>query len=96
MTDKSVQAIQAALDAMEPQFRAAFLRAVEDIRSSAQLAAIVDALDKGNIDLAVRLINVDAAFWSPLDDALMGAYLRGGRDAIAALPVIPDPAGLGK
>lgn len=96
MTDKSVAAIQAALDAMEPALRAAFLQAVDDIRSAAQLAQLVDALQKGDIPRALAVLNVDPAFWAPLDDAIVAAYIRGGRDAIAALPVIPDPAGLGK
>lgn len=96
MTDKSVAAIQAALDAMEPALRAAFMQAVADIRSAAQIAQLVDALEKGDVPRALAILNVDPAFWAPLDDAIVAAYLRGGRDAIAALPVIPDPAGLGK
>lgn len=96
MTDKSVAAIQAALDAMEPALRAAFMQAVGDIRSAAQIAQLVDALEKGDVPRALAILNVDPAFWAPLDDAIVAAYLRGGRDAIAALPVIPDPAGLGK
>lgn len=96
MTDRSIAAIQAALDAMEPALRAAFMQAVDDIRSAAQLAHLVDALEKGDIHRAMAVLNVDPAFWAPLDDAIVAAYLRGGRDAIAALPVIPDPAGLGK
>lgn len=96
MTDRSIAAIQAALDAMEPALRDAFMRAVDDIRSAAQLAQLVDALERGDIQRAIAVLNVDPAFWAPLDDAITAAYLRGGRDAIAALPVIPDPAGLGK
>lgn len=96
MTDKSIAAIQAALDAMEPAFRDAFLRAVDDLRSQAQMALLVDALERGDIQQAMAVLNVDPAFFAPLDDAIRAAYLRGGRDAIAALPVIPDPAGLGK
>ena len=96
MTDRSIEAIQAALEAIEPALRAAFLQSVEDIRSAAQLAQLVDALEKGDIPRALAVLNVDSSFWAPLDDAIVAAYLRGGRDAIAALPVIPDPAGLGK
>lgn len=88
--------IEAALATLEPALRQAFLRAVADITSSAQLAAIVRALEEGRINDAVRMVAVDEAFWAPLDDAIRAAYLQGGRDAIAALPVIPDPAGLGK
>lgn len=96
MTDRSIAAIQAALDAMEPALRDAFQRAVDDLRSQAQLALLVDALERGNIEQAIAILNVDPAFFAPLDDAIRAAYLQGGRAAIAALPVIPDPAGLGK
>ncbi len=96
MTDRSIAAIQAALDAMEPAFRVAFMQAVDDLRSQAQVALLVDALERGNVQQALAILNVDPAFFAPLDDAIVAAYLRGGRDAIAALPVIPDPAGLGK
>ena len=96
MTDKSIAAIQAALELMEPAFRDAFLRAVEDVRSSAQLASLIAALERGDVQQAMAILNVDPAFWAPLDDAIRQAYLLGGRNAIAALPVIPDPAGLGK
>lgn len=85
-----------ALALLEPQMRDAFLAAVADVRSSAQLAVIVQALENGRIDQAIAALNVDAAFWAPLDDAMRAAYLLGGRNAIAALPVIPDPATLGK
>lgn len=96
MTDKSIAAIQAALDAMEPQLRAAFMQAIDDLRSQAQMALLVDALERGNVQQALAILNVDPAFFAPLDDAIRAAYLQGGRAAIAALPVIPDPAGLGK
>lgn len=96
MTDKSIAAIQAALEQMEPAFRDAFLRAVEDVRSSAQLASLIAALERGDVQQAMAVLNVDPAFWAPLDDAIRQAYLLGGRNALAALPVIPDPAGLGK
>ena len=85
-----------ALALLEPQMRDAFLAAVADVRSSAQLAVIVRALENGRVDQALAALNVDPAFWAPLDDAIRSAFLLGGRNAIAALPVIPDPATLGK
>ena len=91
-----IQRITDALAQLEPQFRAAFLRAVNDMRSSAQIAVVAKAIEEGRISDAVAALNVDPAFWAPLDDAMRAAYLQGGRDAIAALPVIPDPAGLGQ
>lgn len=91
-----MQQFEQALATLEPQMRDAFLAAVADVRSSAQLAVIVRALENGNITQALAALNVDAVFWAPLDDAMRAAYLLGGRNAIAALPVIPDPATLGK
>lgn len=91
-----IQRINAALEQLEPQFRAAFLRAVNDMRSNAQIAVVAKAIEEGRVADAIAALNVDPAFWAPLDDMLKQAYIQGGRDAIAALPVIPDPAGLGK
>ena len=93
---KTPKALQLAIDAMEPEFRKAFLAAVQDIRSNAQLAVVASAIAEGRINDALRALNVDPVFWAPLDDTIRTAYLLGGRDALAGLPVIPDPAGLGK
>ena len=93
---KTPKALQLAIDAMEPEFRKAFLAAVQDIRSNAQLAVVASAIEEGRINDALRALNVDPVFWAPLDDTIRTAYLLGGRDALAGLPVIPDPAGLGK
>jgi hypothetical protein len=90
------QRLNAQLAKMEPQLRAAFIAAIHDITSTAQIAVIARAIEEGRVDDAVRAIGLQPAFFAPLDDALRAAYLLGGRDAIAALPVIPDPAGLGK
>lgn len=88
--------VRTVIEAMEPQLRAAFLRAVEDIRSEAQLAVIAGHIEAGRVDLALEALHLDASFFAPLDDALTAAYLQGGRAALAGLPVIPDPAQPGK
>lgn len=41
--------LQAQIDAWEPQIREAFLAAIEDIRSQAQLSLVVDAIQRGDI-----------------------------------------------
>jgi hypothetical protein len=91
-----LQQFEAAIKSLEPSVQKAFLAAVADIRSSTQIAVIVRALQEGRIMDAVNATAMPPSFWAPLDDALRGAYLMGGKDAIAALPVIPDPAGPGK
>lgn len=83
--------IRKIIEAMEPRLREAFLAAVNDIRSEARLAAIIGALEDGRIDDALRALNLDDAFFAPLDDALRAAYFEGGRDALAGIPALPDP-----
>lgn len=80
-----------ALDALAPNVRAAFLASIADIKSEAQLSVIVGALERGDIEAALQALNLRAEFFAPLDDALRAAYLQGGANALAGLPVIPDP-----
>ena len=94
--DLQLRQFQAAIKALEPAVQKAFLAAIADIRSASQIVLITRALEEGRIADAVRALTADRAFYAPLDDALRAAYLMGGRDTIAALPVVPDPAGPGK
>lgn len=89
-------ALQAQLDALEPTIRAAFLQAVADIRSEAQMALVIDAIEKGDAQRLYAVLNLDATFFAPLDRAIQGAYIEGGARALTGLPVIPDPATGGK
>ena len=79
------------LDELEPLVRQAFFEAVRDIKSEAQMAVIVSAIERRDVDSLIRALNLEPEFFSPLDDALRAAYLEGGRNALAGLPVIPDP-----
>lgn len=88
--------IRKVIARMEPVIRRAFIDAIRDIRSEAQLAVIVRALEDGRVDDAIRALQLDPAFYAPLDDALRAAYLEGGRDALAGIPRIPDPFSLAR
>ena len=85
------ETIAALLARIEPRIRDAFLAAIADVKSEAQMAVIVGALQDGRLDDALRALNLRAEFFAPLDDALRAAYLEGGRNALAGLPVIPGP-----
>ncbi len=88
--------LQRQIDALEPAIRAAFLQSIADIRSEAQIALVVDALERGDVQRLVTVLNLDPTFFAPLDRAIQGAYLEGGVRALSGLPVIPDPATGGK
>lgn len=88
--------LQALLDQLEPQVRDAFLSAIQDMRSEAQMALAIDAILSGNLQRLYVVLNLDPAFLAPLDTAIQNAYIQGGIRALAGLPVIRDPAGPGK
>lgn len=79
------------LDELSPQVRDAFLASIADITSEAQIAAIAGHLERGNIEAAIIAAGIRPEFFAPLDDALRAAYLRGGAEAMRALPRLPDP-----
>jgi hypothetical protein len=82
--------------ALEPMIRDAFLQSIADIRSEAQMALVVDAIERGDVPRLISVLNLDPTFFAPLDQAIQGAYYEGGVRALSGLPVIPDPATGGK
>lgn len=77
----------------EPVLRKAFLTAIDDITSSADLKRIVAALQAGDINEALRAVNLDPAAFRPLDVALSQAYDGGGNHAAQQLSLFRDPDG---
>lgn len=96
MTIRIPASLQRQIDALEPVVRAAFLQSVSDIRSEAQMALVIDAIERGDAQRLIAVLNLDATFFAPLDQAIYGAYYEGGVRALSGLPVIPDPATGGK
>lgn len=81
------------LDALTPAVRNSFLRAISDIKSEAQMTLAIDAIKRGDFARLVIALNIDEAFFAPLDQALRSAYLRGGEDLLKALPQLFRPDG---
>lgn len=94
----SKAAIRALFDAhgekWSPILKAAFLESIADIRSAAQIAAIEDALRRGDIEGAIRATHLGNEFFAPLDQAMTQAFWDGGKDATRLLPRVEDPSGM--
>jgi len=88
--------LQAQIDLLEPLIRRAFLQSIADLRSEAQIALVTDAIARGDTNKLYAVLNLDPSFFAPLDRAIQEAYTQGGIQALAGLPVIPDPATGGK
>ena len=86
-----MESLRGLVDQLEGNVRQAFLDAIWDITSVAQLQAIIGHLEAGNIEAAILALNLRAEFFEPLDRALDEAFRRGGVSALSGLPQVPDP-----
>lgn len=87
MTDK----LDAILARLEPDVRRAFEEAIADLRSAAQMQAVIGHIEAGNVEAALIALNLRAEFFRPLDEALARAFNAGGVSALAGLPTLPVP-----
>ncbi|WP_312526710.1 phage minor head protein [Paracoccus sp. (in: a-proteobacteria)] len=82
--------IQALVDRLEPEIRNAFLEAIDQITSAAQMNRLIAALEAGNVEEAIEALRIEQGFFSPLNEATRGAYLDGGNLVLSGLK-LKDP-----
>lgn len=80
------QLLDELLDRYGPEVAQAFLAAVDDLRSAADLQRMIDAVSAGNINAAIDALHLDAAAYDALLEAVRGTYLAGGQAGAAFLP----------
>lgn len=77
----------------EPLLRKAFLDAVANIRDNIVLRRIVERLEKGDVNGAIRAMNLDETAFHPLEEAIRQAFNGGGIAAVEQMPILRDPDG---
>lgn len=77
--------IEALLADQEPRIRAAFWQAVYDARSTVRIEDVVAALERGDINAAAELLQIDRVLLAPLDQAIQASYIAGGNVAMDAI-----------
>lgn len=85
--------INALIDELEPGLARAFRESIDGIKANADLRRIVEALERRDIEGAIRAVNLDRAAYAPLENALANAYQSGGALTASAMPRIIDRAG---
>ena len=85
-TQQQRQQVETLISAMEGQMEAAFRAAFDAARNTVDMAALLDALNAGNIDLAVQMLRVDQSLLYPLQEAMRQTYIGGGMSIAATLP----------
>ena len=66
--------LQELIDQMEPQVKAAFLDAIDDITDETVVKSLEDAIATGNIEHALSMLNLDPVVFSGVADAVADVY----------------------
>lgn len=77
------------LAAHTPRVRASFLAAVEDQRRGVDVAALVEALRRQDIETAIAALNFSPAVYNEFRAEMTQAYAAAGRVAAAMIPAPP-------
>lgn len=77
----------------EPMLRAAFIEAIDDIRSNIVLRRIVERLERADINGAIAAMSLDEAAFRPLDEAIRQTFNGGGVATVEQMQALRDPSG---
>ena len=66
------------LDELVPDVREAFLVSIRDVQQDVQIKIMIEALEAGDINAALRAINIGPEYFAPLETKLREAYVTGG------------------
>jgi hypothetical protein len=78
--------INAMLAKLEPAVQEAFNVAIQAARRQVNVTALIEALDRGDLGAAVRLLQLPQGVLFPLEDAIRAAYVEGGKMVAIAAP----------
>lgn len=79
------QRIEQLLQEYAPLLQKAFLEGVADLRSNANLSLIVEALERNDIEAAIKALNLEPAAFRSFDRALAAVFDAGGVTATAVI-----------
>lgn len=78
--------IQDLQEQFGPAIAAAFERAMDTVRAGVDMAAMVAAIQRRDVEAAIAAMNLDAAALAALEDAVETTFREGGAGTAAALP----------
>jgi len=77
----------------EPLLRRAFLASIDELRGGINLKQLTDAIRRGAVAEALRLVHIEPAAYSSLTNSVREAYDSGGKFAVSQMPPLKDAAG---
>lgn len=75
---------QKLIDSLAPDVQAAFLRAIRDIKSDAQLDIFIRAYQAGDVAAALEALSMRSEYFVDLEASMTRAYAEGGAAAMAS------------
>ena len=78
--------LDALLRKLEPGIRKAFEEAIGKARRAVDIAALVEALERGDLQRAVDLLRIDDQVLYPLAESIRAAYIAGGQAVGTIIP----------
>lgn len=79
--------IEQALAGYEKAIQDAFLRSVQTAANGIDLEALIQALERGDVEGAARVASISRAVLYPVDAAITGAFVASGSSIAASAPV---------
>ncbi len=70
-----------------------WLESIRSITSAVVLRDLVAELERGNLDRAMALLNIDADRFARFEGAIIQAYNAGGQAIVGSMPNLRDPSG---
>lgn len=77
--------LEALLAKYEPIVREAFRASIRALTDEVQLARIIESLERGDIEGAIRAFRIEPAVFLPLSEAVRQAFIEGGTKSAATL-----------
>jgi hypothetical protein len=76
--------IKNLLSRLEPEAQRAFIQAVRTAKSRSYILALIDAIESGYIDDIMKAAGVRDGMYTPVTEALRGAYVEAGKFVLAS------------
>ncbi len=70
----------------------AFNDVISSIKDTTKLSELTRALEAGNVDAAIDILQLDRATFEPFEDSILRAYRQGGITGANQIGVIPSPS----
>lgn len=82
-----IEQIEELLARYEGFIRDAFRASIRNLTDEAQLSRIIESLERGDIEGAIRALRIEPAAYVPLTEAVRQAFIEGGTKTAASLVI---------